>query len=112
MLLATSGAFAQSDAQSVPERYLPFQGEWRVVSMEDSKAKNSDPPEIFVAVTGRKFELSGAGVKESLPNGLEFRIPETKRDLSYRKIRDRGAIAPTTSSAKKTKSRYSGMSGF
>ncbi len=65
--------------------------------MEDSKGKNSDPPEVFVAVTGTSFELSGAGVTESLQNApqdaLEFQIPETKRDRPYRVLRDRGAMA-------------------
>ena len=97
MLLTTSGAFAQSDTQSVPERYLPFQGEWRVVSMNGSKTKSSDPPEIIVEVTGLKFRLSGSGVPESLqhvpPDALEFKIPETDSDRPYRVLRDRGATA-------------------
>lgn len=95
--LDTNGALDDSDTQSVPERYLPFQGEWKVVSMEDSKTKNGDPPEVFVAVTGLTFELSGAGVTESLrnapPNALEFQIPETKRDRPYRELRDLGVMA-------------------
>lgn len=74
----------------VPRRYLPFQGQWRVVSQEDAKGKTSDCPEILVAVRGMKFELSGPGVGKDLPMPFEFRIPATKKENPYRALQEGG----------------------
>lgn len=93
MLFTVSGVVAQNDPQSVPKRYLPFQGEWRVVAMEDHETKSSCVAEIFVKVTGRKFELSGAGVSDSTLNSFEFGIPKNKSDNPYRSLREHGAKA-------------------
>ena len=89
VLLLTSQAIAQSGTQSLPKRYLPFQGEWRVVSMEGAVTKKFNKPEIFVSVTGKQFEISGSSVEE-LPGPFEFQIPETKGDGPFRELQKNG----------------------
>ena len=89
VLLITSGANAQSDTQSLPKRYIPFQGEWHVVSMEGAVMKELTKPEILVSVTGQRFELSGSSVKDS-PFPFEFQIPETKSDGPFRELQKHG----------------------
>lgn len=93
VLLMASRVLAQNDPQSVPKRYLPFQGEWRVVAIEDHDRKTSCVPEIFAKVTGQKFELSGAGVSDSTLNSFEFGVPENKSDNPYCSLREHGAKA-------------------
>ena len=90
VLLITSGADAQCDTQSLPKRYLPFQGEWQVDSMEGAITKELAKPEILVSVTGQRFELSGSSVKDS-PGRFEFQIPESKSDGPFRELQKHGA---------------------
>ena len=52
--------------------------------------------EIFVEVTGDKFELKGNGLPRSirsLQEPLDFRIPESIEENPYRGLRDRGVGA-------------------
>ena len=77
------------EIESVPERYLPFQGEWQVVSMEGAVTKEFTKPEIFVSVTGQRFEFSGSSFKESR-GPFEFQIPETDIDSPFRELQKHG----------------------
>jgi hypothetical protein len=90
-LLVANVSNAQLDGQAVSKRYQPFQGEWRLVSMENPESKRDEIPEIVVKVTGEQFELTGKGITSKAPGRLEFRIPETKEDNPYRDLKKRGA---------------------
>jgi hypothetical protein len=89
-------AYADDNPQVVPKRYEPFQGKWRVVSMKNHDKTRVELKEIFVDVTGDKFELTGNGLPRSIrsvPQPLDFRIPESIQENPYRDLRDRGVDA-------------------
>lgn len=91
VLLATHVAFAQDLEPVVEERYLPFQGTWKVV-VPPGVAVPPDTviPEVFVEVTGNKFTLRGEGVRTKIELPLEFFIPSGDEDKPYREMADQG----------------------
>jgi hypothetical protein len=103
MTLLTSfivGIFARvvlaDEQEIVQKRYKPFQGKWRVVSMKHYEKPQVELMDVFVEVTGDKFELKGAGLPRSIrsyPEPLDFRIPESIQDNPYRDLRNRGVEA-------------------
>ncbi len=84
------------EQQVVPKRYEPFQGKWRVISMKHYEEPQVEVMDVFVEVTGDKFELKGAGLPRAIrsyPEPFEFRIPESIQDNPYRELRNRGVEA-------------------
>jgi hypothetical protein len=93
LLLFAGLAIAQDETLVVPKQCKPFQGTWRIVSMEDCEAKKEVDHDVDVQVKGEKFELKGNGVSASIPQPFEFRVPANKEDNPFRGLQEHGAEA-------------------
>jgi hypothetical protein len=88
-----SSVFAQQVGPStVPETYARFQGEWSLPHVYNDKGVSRKDPSVRVKVTGRKFELSGADISDTLSErSFRLTIPATATDNPYRHLKARGA---------------------
>lgn len=91
LVLATHVAFAQNVEPPVAERYLPFQGTWKLVAPPGiSVPSDAAIPEVFIDVTGNNFTLRGEGVRTKIEFPLEFFVPCGDEDKPYRQMAKRG----------------------
>lgn len=91
VLLAARVAFAQDPEPAVEDRYLPFQGTWKLVAPPDvTVPPDTVIPEVFVEVTRNEFTLRGEGVRTKIEFPLEFFIPSGDEDKPYRQMAEEG----------------------
>ncbi len=91
LLLTTHVAFAQDVEPPVAERYLPFQGTWKLIAPPGiSVPPDAVIPEVFVEVTGNEFALRGEGVRTKIDFPLKFFVPSGDEDKPYRQMAKNG----------------------
>jgi hypothetical protein len=84
VLLVTCPAVAQDLEPPVEERYLPFQGTWKLVAASDgSVSPNAVIPDVLVEITGNKISVR-EGVRPKIAFPLYFVIPARDEEKPYR----------------------------